>query len=425
MATRVRRAPKNPMKSIRRKTQPVESLVTSAVTRYDGWRADATVDLFNHRLWEHATKNQRGVIGWDPVGHRIGWSYRDGWLVNYTPMSAYKQTIVGRCLDYTFYDDFGTGDEADWCIFIDPDPPYAFIRDEVVKLIPSHNRDDLQVVAGKVCVECEITPDEKWYDNGYFGKTDHKSPNLGKTLGLYGPWVRDGGHSGRPEIHPCELVWWKDDLGAGGLPKWTFLVVQDDSNRFDRESDYDGDSVIRAWSAPPRNAAFTVALELRHGYQANFELSVRRHRNMAVLEPPTTTTDPADYVISAEYAPSGGGRIPIGGAVLKTVGVQVTKRITRERDIGPGDTRGLMRSGPRTIPKAPDTTSPGMLKASLSRIAASPSQNSVYRCFLNFEVQVGTTNDRGGEGYAEIVLQQKPSTGLGGVVVATDMVINR
>jgi hypothetical protein len=415
MASRVRRkTPRNPAQSLKRKAQPAESIVSEAVTRYSGLSTGATTDFFDHKLWERANQNQLGVIGWDPLGHRIGWAYQDGSLKNYTPMSEYKQTLVGRLLDYEFYDEeYVTPDEADWCLLMDPDPPFAFLRDEVVKLIPSWQRFELRVAAGRIVVECEVTPDEKWYDNGYFGKTNHKSPNLFKTVGLYGPWVRDGGHGGRPEIHPCELIWWRD-TGADGLKKWTFLVVQDDSNRFDRKTDYDGGTVYRAWSAPPRRAAFAVALELRLGFRSNFELSVRRHRNMAVLDPPTSTNDPSKYVLRATPSPSGPRRIPPGPPPIETVGVEVKKRITRERDIGPGDKRSEMKSSTLTIPRVPDTSSPGMLKASLSNVVKELTQTTVYRCFLNFEVQVGTTNDRGGEGYAEIVLQQRQSTQLGG-----------
>ena len=34
----------------------------------------------------------------------------------------------------------------------------------------------------------------------------------GQQLGAYGPWVRDLGHHGRPEIHPCEVLWWMGEL---------------------------------------------------------------------------------------------------------------------------------------------------------------------------------------------------------------------
>ena len=74
-----------------------------------------------------------------------------------------------------------------------------------------------------------------------------------------------------------------------------------------------------------------------------------------------------------------------------------------------------MQSSTRVIPPLPDLTSPGMLDATLSKIVADPQRAGVYRAFLTFQVQVGTTNDRGGEGYAEIVLEQFKPTKVGGV----------
>jgi hypothetical protein len=392
---------------------PFEKLALRAVTRFAAVARDATADFFDHALWEHARTDQLGVIAWDPRGHKIGLNYRDGFLKNYVPMDRYKQTLVGKALDYSFYD--GSGDEADWCIYIDPNPQYRFVLDDVVQLMTSRQREDLQKVGSTTVVECEITPDENFYNNGYFTKTDHTSPNIGKTLGLYGPWVRDGGHSGRPEIHPCEIIWWRDTAATTQLLKWTFLVVQDDSNRFDRKSDFSGD-IVYPWSAPPRRAAVAVALELRGGFHHKYRLSVRRHRNMAVLRTPVATIDPADYVVSARLTPSRGpSPLPPNPAQFPILTLEVEKRITRARDLGPGDSPAAMKSSTRTIPPIPDVTSPGMLDATLSKIVADPRRADVYRAFLTFQVQVGTTNDRGGEGYAEIVLEQFKPAKIGGV----------
>jgi hypothetical protein len=384
------------------------------VRRFEAISRDATADFFDHGLWEHARDDQLGVIGWDPRGHRIGTNYQGAIWPLYIPMDRYKQTIVGKVLDYEFYD--GDGDEADWCIFIDPNPQYRFILDDVVQAMSSSQKGHLQKKGGKTVVECEITPDEKFYDNGYFPKTKNTSPNIGKTLGLYGPWVRDYGHGGRPEIHPCELIWWQDRAANTNLKKWTFLVVQDDSNRFDRKSNFSG-SIVAPWSAPPRRAAIAVALELQFGFHHKYRLSIRRHRNMAVLRAPVVTTNPTDYVLSARLTPSGGRpRLPPGPAQqITTLTLEVDKAITRARDLGPGDSRGAMKSSTLTIPAIPDSTSPGMLDARLSKIVPDPKQSGAYRAFLTFQVQVGTTNDRGGEGYAEIALEELQPTRIGGV----------
>ena len=388
--------------------RPFEKLALRAVKRFEAVSRDATADFFDHALWDHARADQLGVIAWDPRGHKIGLNRRE----IFVPMDRYKQTIVGRMVDYNFFD--GDGDEADWCMLIDPSPSYRFVLDDVVQVMTALEKVFLQKVGSKVVVECEITPDENFYNNGYFSKTDHVSQNIGKTLGLYGPWVRDGGHGGRPEIHPAEIIWWRDTAATTKLPKWTFLVVQDDSNRFDRKSDFSG-TIGYPWSGAPRRAAFAVALELKSGFAHKYRLSVRRHRNMAVLRTPVATINTADYFLSGRVTPSGHGPLPPGPAQFPILTLQVEKKITRPRDLGPGDSPGAMQSSTRVIPPIPDLTSPGMLDATLSKIVADPQRAGVYRAFLTFQVQVGTTNDRGGEGYAEIVLEQFKPTKVGGV----------
>lgn len=54
----------------------------------------------------------------------------------------------------------------------------------------------------------------------------------GKTVCTYGPWVGDAGHGRRPEIHPAEIIWWREPVEGGS--EYTVLLVHDDSNRFDR-----------------------------------------------------------------------------------------------------------------------------------------------------------------------------------------------
>ena len=127
------------------------------------------------------------------------------------------------------------------------------------------------------------------------------------------------------------------------------------------------------------------------------------------------TTNPAAYTLGATVMPTSQGPRPPSPAQYPILTLKVEKRVTRARDLGPGDTAGAMRSSTRTIPPVPDTTSPGMVDATLSKIVADPQTAGVYRAFLSFQVQVGTSNDRGGEGYAEIVLEQRNTTKIGGV----------
>lgn len=342
------------------------------------------------------------MIAVDPIGHRMGLNRRDV----YSPMDRFKQTLVGLCRDYSFFD--GSGAEADWCLVLDPHEPFRFILDDVVQVMDSTG--DLQVRDGRRCVECEVTPDEQWYRNDHFPK-DGASPQVGKAVGLYGPWVRDGGHGDRPEIHPCEIIWWHDDVGPLRRDKWTVLVVQDDSNRFDRTGDFTG-AIQHPWSKPPRRASIAFALQLRKGFAYRYQLRLARHRNVAVMGGPLVTLDQGDYVLRQSLGSGGGGRLGGAGVALPVLTLRIDKRITMTRDLGPGDVPLATSAGSRTIPPVPDVTSPGMLDARASVIHPSPAGGDLHRCFVTVEVQVGTSNDRGGEGYAEIVLEQTDVTQL-------------
>jgi hypothetical protein len=79
--------------------------------------------------------------------------------------------------------------------------------------------------------------------------------------------VWEEAHGNRPEIHPSELYWWKAN------PDLTFLLIlQEDSNRFDRRSDYEVSDPVpswwRPWSASPRTGEFKLAIEFFKGESA-------------------------------------------------------------------------------------------------------------------------------------------------------------
>ena len=158
----------------------------------------------------------------------------------------------------------GDDDEWDYNIAIAPDPPFRSILDDVFAEMTAEMtaaERDAHLVERKngdgFCVQCEITPDEGFQSNDYFPKPrlvnsywNRHSPLEGQTLGVYGPWVRDYYHGGRPEIHPCEVIWW---IAADTPPDITsrfVLVLQDDSERFALPSDFVL-PVPRPWAAFP------------------------------------------------------------------------------------------------------------------------------------------------------------------------------
>ncbi|MSP59993.1 MAG: hypothetical protein EXR72_06565 [Myxococcales bacterium] len=191
-----------------------------------------------------------------------------------------KTTACGTVDDYFFYD--GWGDEADWNVNFIPTPHYAWLLDDVEEIgvdlhAPCH---------GSRCMQLEITPDQSFYNNGWFPKScrddqayigidgkshirclddprngNQYSPLETRSLCTYGPWAGDHGHGGRPEIHPSELMWWRSGNSH------YLMMVQDDSNRFDRQSHFYFASPYpsapppgwRPWSQFPRKGTFGLA----------------------------------------------------------------------------------------------------------------------------------------------------------------------
>jgi hypothetical protein len=174
--------------------------------------------------------------------------------------------LVGRLEDYDFYNPFGSGDEADWNLFIRPNSAHTFIRDQTLSNADS---DELHRAAdGVVLVEAEVTPDESFYNNPYFN-ANGRSTLVGREIGVYGPWVTDRGHRLRPEIHPCELLGWQ---AVGSLSTVSYLmIVQDDSNRFDRRNQFLG-AIARPWAGAPRAGQFDIVVSIPANATRKFEI---------------------------------------------------------------------------------------------------------------------------------------------------------
>ena len=147
----------------------------------------------------------------------------DNWL----PIRGDKQTLCGKL------NEFGIsryGDENDWNLILLPNPGFEdFLADAIpYKKSNWHGfRDDWYVAPnGQYMIEVEITPDESRYGNPWFPNSK-RTPLSGKDICAYGPFVKEESHGNRPEIHPSEIIWWKE-----GDDKTIALIVNDDSNRF-------------------------------------------------------------------------------------------------------------------------------------------------------------------------------------------------
>jgi hypothetical protein len=230
---------------------------------------DTTGSLLND--WNDLTTNSLGVAGEDTIGKWVGPYPAQRKLYPlgiWFSLGTVKQTLCGRLQRFCFYEDDG-----DWNNDIIPTERYAYLLQEPKRLpdvdlrdwIACPHADDVENL-----VETEIAPHESFHGFSWFNANTGKSPLEGKCLCTYGPWVLDAGHGRKPEIHPSELLWWRNSVGceapssaSGGV---YLLLVQDKSKRFDRTDDYDTMGLPNLcwhpWSAYPRTGRFKLAFRV-------------------------------------------------------------------------------------------------------------------------------------------------------------------
>ena len=210
--------------------------------------------------WSHVQQVTLGAAARDPVGHAIGRRPARKFLFinNWYPLDVVKQTVCGTLFRYSFYD--GLGREADWNNFVIPFGSYAAL---FASARAYANPGAVKTCAQpEDCFEAEVTPQEKFLRNSYFPPEKNGASNrVGQPICLYGPWVAEKLHGDRPEIHPSEIVWWREESDAG--PHHFFLLVQDASRRFDDEGDYGRTDQPggRPWAESPRSGELRVAFE--------------------------------------------------------------------------------------------------------------------------------------------------------------------
>ena len=126
--------------------------------------------------------------------------------------------------------------------------------------------------------------------------------------------MQDEGHGFRPEIHPCELLWWR--TVTQGLATYHLMVIQDDSNRFDRRSDFSG-NIVRPWSMYPRSAEFRIAVSVPNNQRRRLLVDQLFARNVR----PSAPAD-APRVVSRTVGVGGRVEVERGFANRRDVGVR-------------------------------------------------------------------------------------------------------
>lgn len=227
--------------------------------------------------WNRIVNKMQGVEGFDPVRSVIGyppaeknWPWPLGYKNNWIPLDYKKQVCCGILEDFKTYD--GRDAEMDWNFHILPNDEFSFL---ISKALPFREKSVFMSDKGwhknnrgQYRLEAEITPDQSLFNNVFFPiRTSDKKSNdpviglEGKEVCFYGPWVREWFHHHRPEIHPSEMIWWRENKG------YYLMLIQDDSNRFDEKDEFDlNDGLLpdnwKPWAAPPLTAQFRIAFEI-------------------------------------------------------------------------------------------------------------------------------------------------------------------
>jgi hypothetical protein len=253
---------------------------STTVTKADAPKCSAS----QQRDWILATKDMLGMVGQDSNQASLGSvPVNRIWRKNWWPLQDKKIPMCGRLHHFDWHagDVVSGEDEQDWNNFLIPTGIFHQIFQD------GFPADTSQVwkCGEEYCMEAEITPNSKFYENQWWSKKMKTAQLTGKELCAYGPFVEEEWHGKRPEIHPSELYWWDD-----GDSRW-MLLQEDASQRFDERGHYanlkQAPSGWQPWAQAPRHAEFRIAFELDGSrMQANYFINERNSFNAEIVEPP-------------------------------------------------------------------------------------------------------------------------------------------
>ncbi|HNU89084.1 MAG TPA: hypothetical protein PKJ94_12360, partial [Ferruginibacter sp.] len=204
-------------------------------------------------LFDTVNTKYLGVSGYNPstpstynlIGdNKFAGSIHDAYGVflqnNWYPIRTRKQMFSGTIVDFGVAN---YGDESDWNIHLLPANGFEdfiadalyYKKDNWYAFGPLEDKDEWKLAPnGQYTVEAEITPAPAMFNNPWFNNNDSKTYLTNKRIGVYGPFVAEESHGMKPEIHPCEQIWWKETD-----KRTIILLVGDASNRFDEMSDFE------------------------------------------------------------------------------------------------------------------------------------------------------------------------------------------
>jgi FG-GAP-like repeat len=181
---------------------------------------------------------------------------------NWYPLRTRKQILKGKIFSFSVHP---LGEENDWNTHISPSTGFEdFMEDAKKSHTPNGEWDMYKDAKKKYTIEAEITPRAVEFNNRWFNNVDGKTYLVGREICAYGPFVSEESHGHRPEIHPSEQIWWKEDDN-----KTMILLVADASNRFDNDSDYEDENAETGWHPwtqdKGQEAELSIPFEIENG----------------------------------------------------------------------------------------------------------------------------------------------------------------
>ena len=210
------------------------------------------------------------------------------------PKDIVKHSLCGTLDHVGFFHNITA--EYDWDNYIKPAPAWkAFAQHPAAEPC----EQDRQAR----CVSAEITPPPRLrLDNAWWDWSTHSCSLVNRNICVYGPWVGDGGHGNRPEIHPAQALWWRE--AEGRHKQWPepsdpafVLLVQDGSARFEHAEQFErNDQTLREMKARERPwspwvpehwpAKFQVWFEVEEGKPPTFDISASGNERESDLQDP-------------------------------------------------------------------------------------------------------------------------------------------
>jgi hypothetical protein len=183
---------------------------------------------------------------------------------NWHPLRVPKQIMVGTIHSFGVHD---WGTESDWNIHIAPSQDFESLITTGLERIYTNTDEWMRTSDGRYTIEAEITPPVYGRNNPWFNNITEKTYLQNKQVGVYGPFVAERLHGYRPEIHPSEQIWWKENENTTVL-----LLVADASFRFDEMSDYSEQGAIgdpKPWSlSKAQESLIKIPFRVNPGRQA-------------------------------------------------------------------------------------------------------------------------------------------------------------